>query len=134
MRSIGYRWFARPATRALYAEEDHDFLSRLWVSGLRGVAALRGPGSRAVELAEALRAESAEFRELWDRHEVGLRPREIKHFVHPELGSLELSCQTLVDPTQSHSLLVYTATPGSESHEKLQLLSVIGAGSRHPVP
>lgn len=26
-------------------------------------------------------------------------------------------------------LLVYTAVPGSESHEKLQLLSVIGAQS-----
>ena len=32
----------------------------------------------------------------------------------------------LLDPEQSHSLLVYTATPGSESHEKLQLLAVVG--------
>ena len=39
---------------------------------------------------------------------------------------LELHCQTLIDPGQSHSLLVYTAIPGSESHDKLQLLSVIG--------
>jgi len=39
----------------------------------------------------------------------------------------ELSCQRLLDPDEGHSLLVYTATPGSESHEKLQLLSVIGA-------
>jgi transcriptional regulator with XRE-family HTH domain len=28
---------------------------------------------------------------------------------------------------QSHRLLVYTAVPGTESHDKLQLLSVIGA-------
>ena len=40
---------------------------------------------------------------------------------------IELDCQTLVDPRQSHSLLVYTAAPGSESHEKLELLSVIAA-------
>ncbi|WP_255500338.1 hypothetical protein [Micromonospora sp. Llam0] len=33
----------------------------------------------------------------------------------------------LVDPGQAHSLLVYTAIPGSESHDKLHLLSVIGA-------
>lgn len=39
---------------------------------------------------------------------------------------LELNCQSLLDPDQSHHLLVYTAVPGTESHEKLQLLSVIG--------
>jgi transcriptional regulator with XRE-family HTH domain len=126
MRSIGFRWFADPASRALYAESDQEFLARLWVSGLREIATLRGRGSRAAGLVETLLAESAEFRSLWDLHEVGLRPRETKHFVHPELGTLELSCQTLVDPVQSHSLLVYTAVPGSESYEKLQLLSVIG--------
>ena len=42
---------------------------------------------------------------------------------------MELHCQTLLDPEQSHLLLVYTAVPGSESYEKLQLLSVIGAHS-----
>ena len=41
-------------------------------------------------------------------------------------GALELNCQRLVDPGQAHSLLVYTATPGSESHDKLHLLSVNG--------
>ncbi|MPY79421.1 MAG: DNA-binding protein [Actinophytocola sp.] len=57
---------------------------------------------------------------------------EVKHFVHPELGGLELTCQMLLDPGQSHSLLVYTAIPGSESHEKLQLLSVIGTQALGP--
>ncbi len=37
--------------------------------------------------------------------------------------------QTLLDPDQSHLLLVYTATPGTESHDRLRLLSVIGAQS-----
>ncbi|WP_439332431.1 hypothetical protein [Saccharopolyspora antimicrobica] len=36
-----------------------------------------------------------------------------------------MTCQTLLDPDQSHMLLVYTAAPGSESYEKLRLLSVI---------
>ncbi|OLM32217.1 putative DNA-binding protein [Pseudonocardia sp. Ae717_Ps2] len=39
---------------------------------------------------------------------------------------LELNCQTLVDPDQAHLLFVYTAVPGSESYEKLRLLSVVG--------
>lgn len=80
-------------------------------------------------MADELLERSEEFRALWERHEVGLRPRETKRFVHAELGALELSCQTLIDPDQSHALLVYTASPGSDSYEKLQLLSVIGASS-----
>jgi transcriptional regulator with XRE-family HTH domain len=126
-RSIGYRWFTDPAARARYAPEDHDLLSRLWASGLREVAGVRGPGSRAARYAELLLGLSAEFRGLWDRHEVGIRPGEVKRFVHPEVGRLELSCQSLLDPDQSHRLLVYTAVPGSESYDKLQLLGVLGA-------
>jgi hypothetical protein len=45
-----------------------------------------------------------------------------KRVQHPQLGLLELHCQTLVDPDQSQTLLVFTAVPGSESYEKLQLL------------
>lgn len=125
-RSIVYRWFTHPASRDIYRREDHPELSRIWVSHARSMATMRGPGSRAAEIAEALLADSAEFRELWERHEVGLRAGPVKHFVHPELGSLELTCQTLVDPDQQHFLLVYTAIPGTESHDKLRLLSVIG--------
>jgi transcriptional regulator with XRE-family HTH domain len=124
-RSLGYRWFTDLASRDLYAPEDHVFLSRMWASGLREIATLRGPTSRAAALADDLLARSEEFRTVWDEHEVGVRPNDVKRFVHPELGRLELTCQRLVDPDQSHSLLVYTAVPGSESHEKLQLLSVV---------
>ncbi|WP_432571138.1 helix-turn-helix transcriptional regulator [Kineococcus sp. SYSU DK005] len=126
-RSLGYRWFTDPATRALYHPRDHAFLSRLYASGLREVVTRRGPASRAARLAELALASSEELRELWQAHEVGLRPHEVKRFVHPQVGELELHCQTLLDPQQSHRLLVYTAVPGTESHEKLQLLSVLGA-------
>ncbi|GGV22436.1 transcriptional regulator [Actinomadura cremea] len=129
-RSVGYRWFTDPATRRLYAPEDHPFLSRMFASGLREIVTLRGPNSRAAHYADLLRGQSEEFRDVWDGHEVGIRPNEVKRYIHPEVGALELNCQTLLDPHQSHHLLVYTATPGSESHEKLQLLSVIGA---HPL-
>lgn len=132
MRSLPYRWFADPAARDRYAPQDHEFLSRLFASGLREIAALRGPGSRAASYVERLQRESPQFRELWDRHEVGLRPREVKHFLHPEVGILELQCQDLLDPEQMHRLLVYTAAPGSESYEKLKLLAVIGAQQLAP--
>ncbi len=128
-RSIVFRWFTDPAQRNLYSPGEHAFLSRMFASGLREVATVRGPGSRAAHIADLLLERSEEFRQMWSGHEVGIQPHEVKHFVHPEVGALELTCQRLLDPTQSHSLLVYTAIPGSESYEKLQLLSVIGAST-----
>ena len=125
-RSIGYRWFADPATRLLYAPEDHEHLGRMFASGLRERIAARGPESRAAQLAQLLLEQSEEFRQVWATHEVGIRPNAVKRYVHPEVGELELTCQVLLDPTDSHSLLVYTAIPGSPSYERLQLLSVIG--------
>jgi transcriptional regulator with XRE-family HTH domain len=126
-RSIAYRWFTDPDTRARYHPDDHERLSRVFASGARSRATLRGPGSRAAALADRLLAESPEFAALWEAYEIGVELDDVKHFVHPEVGLLELSCQSLLDPAQSHTLLVYTAVPGSESYEKLQLLSVIGA-------
>jgi hypothetical protein len=45
--------------------------------------------------------------------------------VHAEVGPIELYCQRLIDPDQSLQLVVHRQ-PGSESYEKLELLSVIG--------
>jgi transcriptional regulator with XRE-family HTH domain len=125
-RSIGYRWFTDPATRALYHPDDHPLHSRVFASGLRRTVALRGPDSWAAHLQHLLHERSEEFRTVWNEHEIGVRYNDTKRFVHAELGALDLSCQSLLDPEHSHHLLVYTAVPGSESHEKLQLLSVIG--------
>ncbi|MEV0077739.1 helix-turn-helix transcriptional regulator [Nocardia neocaledoniensis] len=125
-RSIGYRWFTDPRERDRYDPADHPFLSRMFVAGLREATTRRGPDSRAAHYADLLLAESAEFRTLWHTHEVGVRPHEVKRFRHPEVGALELNCQTLLDPVEAHLLLVYTATPGSAGAEKLRLLSVVG--------
>ena len=132
-RSNGYRWFTDATSRGIYLDEDHPFLSRMYAAGLRAIAAVRGPESRAAELAELLLAQSEEFRTLWADHEIGLEPDEVKRFQHPEVGRLDLNCQVLLDPHQSHRLLVYTADPGTESYEKLQMLTVIGAQHMSPL-
>jgi transcriptional regulator with XRE-family HTH domain len=128
-RSIGFRWFTEPSARDLFPEEDHGYYSRMYASGLRGVLALRGPDSRAAHLADLLLDRSEEFRRVWDLHEVGIRPQEVKRYVHPAVGRLELSCQVVQDPFQSHALLVFTATPGTPSHEGLRLLAAVDAPS-----
>ncbi|MFJ3029730.1 helix-turn-helix transcriptional regulator [Curtobacterium sp. NPDC087080] len=124
-RSIGWRWFTEPRARNLFPPEDRDATARLYVSSLREVATRRGAGSRAARLADELLQRSDEFRALWDRHEVGLVPGSVKRYDHPEVGRVELHCQVLLDPEQAHVLLVYTAVPGTESHDRLRLLSVL---------
>src|ERR1700730_3566649 len=97
----------------------HD---RLIASHLRGAYTSDGPGSPAAAIVEALLVASPTFATIWPEHPVMHSYCAPKRIQHPELGILELHCQTLVDPDQSQTLLVFTAVPGSESHEKLQLL------------
>jgi len=64
---------------------------------------------------------------LCDQHDVSWRPGiEPKTLLHPLVGRLELDCQTLIVDSESQLLLVHTATPGTESAERLRLLGVVG--------
>lgn len=125
-RSNVYRWYTDPASRLIYPPEDRARHGAVFTAQLRSAAALHGPRSRAAAVVARLLQQSPEFAEVWSDHAVGLQHTEQKRFDHPEVGRLELHCQSLLDPDQDQTLLVFTATPGSESHEKLQLLSVIG--------
>jgi transcriptional regulator with XRE-family HTH domain len=125
-RSVHYRWFTDPASRLIHPEDDHPRYSRLMVADLHAAYARDGSDSRAGELVDALREASPEFTGLWSERPVLAPYCGSKRFRHPQVGTLELHCQTLVDPDQSQRLLVYTAAPGTESHTSLQLLSVLG--------
>ena len=125
-RSAVYRWFTDPSTRSIYPTEDHDHHGRVQVSQLRSALARLGPQSAAADLAERLQELSPEFATLWGANEVGLRNSEEKRFLHPEVGELSLYCQVVLDPDQMHTLLVFTATPGTPSADKVRLLNVVG--------
>ncbi|PPG36393.1 hypothetical protein C5E10_00985 [Pseudoclavibacter sp. RFBG4] len=125
-RSVVYRWFTAPGTRDVYPSADHEKLSRAFAADARGFAAQQGPGSRAQRVVDALLAESPEFAAIWADHEINATHELEKRVQHPELGVMEVHCQFLVDPAQHQTLLVLTATPGTESYDRLQLLSVIG--------
>jgi len=125
-RSAFYRWFTDPTARRIYPDDDHAMHSRVFTAGLRAAFSRDGAGSRASAIVDRLLEESAEFARLWSAHEVGIRRYDMKRIVHPELGVLALHCQVLYDLDQSQALLVFTAIPGTEDYEKLQLLSVFG--------
>lgn len=126
-RSIGYRWFADPHGRDRYPVEDHEPLSRGFTANLRVAYTNPATRARAKTYLDALYGTNAEFTELWDRHEIITAREHQKRIKHPELGVIELQCQVLTDPEQGHSLLVYTATPGTASHSNLALLAVLGS-------
>ncbi|MGP4014599.1 helix-turn-helix transcriptional regulator [Saccharopolyspora sp. 5N708] len=130
-RSLHYRWFTDPAARSIYPEEDHPSYTRLIVANLHRMYTHDGKESRAAGIVDALLTKSPEFAAIWREHPVTDAYCPPKRIQHPRLGLLELHCQTLIDPDQSQLLVVYTASPGSESHEKLQLLSVV-ADQREP--
>jgi len=125
-RSAVYRWFTDEAERALYPEEHRADHSRILVSKLRSTYAVDGPSSRAGAIVTALRETSPEFAGLWEGHEVGVRYSDTKVLRHPEVGDLELHCQMLHEIEQQQTLLVFTATPGSVSYDRLRLLTVVG--------
>jgi transcriptional regulator with XRE-family HTH domain len=121
-RSKHYRWFTDPAARRLYPAEEHAAQSRVIVADLLVSYTRDGTGSRTAEIADALLAASPEFAALWREHPVAGAYCGPQRFVHPLVGPLELNCQRLIDPDQSQQLVVYTATPGTVSHDKFSLI------------
>lgn len=125
-RSSVYRWFTEPANRAVYPPEDHERQARSMVANLRAAHGTFGSQSRVGELVRILLAESAEFAEIWEQHEVRRRFEDHKTVVHPEVGRIDVDCQALFTEDQSQTLVILTPAPGSEAEDKLRLLSVLG--------
>ncbi|GHE98626.1 DNA-binding protein [Streptomyces spiralis] len=133
-RSAHYRWFTDPVARMVHPEDDHAEQSRLMVADLHGAYIRDGGDSRVAELVDTLNRESPEFAGIWRERPVLGPYCATKRFRHPQVGTLELHCQTLVDPDQSQRLVVYTATPGIESHTNLRLLALLPNAEGTSVP
>jgi transcriptional regulator with XRE-family HTH domain len=132
-RYYAYRWFTDPSSRALFPEEDWDRLGRNHVADLRATAARRAGDADVVELVAELRSASAEFDRLWDEHQVAVRLSDIKRIRHPQVGLIDVVCETLLTPNAAQRLLVYLPRPGTDAAEKLDLLRVIGTQRLTPV-
>lgn len=113
--------FLDPYARSFYG--DWDAASRLAVSNLRASSS-QFPGDEHIErVVGELTLHSPAFANLWARYEVRPRTREEKHFVHPQVGELRLHFETLaVASAPGQHLSVYSAEPGSASHDGLILL------------
>lgn len=125
--SFLYRWFTDPAARRIYPEEDHAPQSGSFVADLRAAVGRRRSGDAdATQLVEDLLQESPEFATLWAAHDVAVRRDERKRILHPTVGLLELHALNLFSEDGRQRLLWFTPVTGTDTAEKLQLLTVVG--------
>lgn len=125
--SFVYRWFTDPGARQLHPESDHETQSRAFVADLRAAAGRRSASdTEAAALISELLSCSTEFAELWTAHEVAFRRNDRKRILHPSLGLIEVNCLNLFSEDGRQRLLWFTPAIGTDSADKLDLLSVVG--------
>lgn len=121
------RWlFTGTAIERYGADEYVTRLAGELVADLRASSG-RYPGDPGIaELVAEVSARSALFARLWAEGEVGIRRGGRKRMVHPVVGELDMHCDVLYVPERDQRVVLYTAAPGTPSHEALKLLRVVG--------
>lgn len=122
--SIAWQWFTDPDNRSNVPADDHAEHSQVTVADLRATWARRRNDSDVCHLIEALLAHSAEFAQLWARHEVAVRRMQRKTFV-TKVGPITLDCEVLAT-YDGQNLVVLTPPAGSSALDDLHLLRVVG--------
>ncbi|MGW0885738.1 helix-turn-helix transcriptional regulator [Streptomyces sp. NPDC002671] len=128
-RNIVLSWFTDPGVRGHFAVEEHEVQARQLVADLRAATTRRGHDAASRSLVTRLRGVSAEFTELWDRHEVAVRRSHPYRLVHPDLGRIDLDCEVLATPAADQRLRIFTPLPGGTT--VLDELRVLGPQHRH---
>lgn len=124
-----WRNFLGAPGRVRHAPEERRAFEIGAVAELRATASRYPADSQLRRLIEELRAGSARFTELWDAGVVGRLEASRKTIEHPQVGLLTLDCDLLRVEGNDLHILVYSAEPGTEDAEKLELLSVLGTQS-----
>ena len=124
-RNLYRIFFTRPEESRLLPE-DRERAARAHVADLRVAWARRGGDPAARRLVDDLRRASPLFERLWGTRDVAVRRVDRKRILHPTVGLLELDCELLLTLGLDQRLILYTAPPGSETADKLDLLRVVG--------
>ncbi|WP_351232030.1 transcriptional regulator [Streptomyces sp. NPDC002133] len=120
--------FTDPAVRALCA--DRETVARTCVAQLRREAAKYPDDPRLTALVGELSVQDPHFRQWWAAHHVATLSVGTKALRHPIAVDLTLDWDTLTastDPDQR--LVIWTAEPGTPSHDGLRFLASWAASS-----
>jgi hypothetical protein len=125
-RNIAWRHFAGLPSRFSLTPHQRDRFEAAVVADLRAGTARYPADTNLRTLIKELRGVSTSFARLWDTGIVGFHEKDGKTMHHPDVGTLTLDCDVLVDPGSDLRIVAYTAAPGSDTAEKIRLLNVIG--------
>ena len=130
-----YAWllFTDPAVKDLHV--DWEDMARACVAMLRREAGRDPHDRRMAALVGELSIRNEDFRRWWGDHHVTSRGRGTKALRHPVAGGLTLDWDALTcagNPDQQ--LVVWTAEPGTPSHDGLRFLSSWTEQAGRPLP
>jgi transcriptional regulator with XRE-family HTH domain len=118
--------FLDPAEKALYVDWEKGSASIL--ASFRQVIGGDTDDPRFVELVGELSLSSEHFRRLWARQDVYARVDAPIRLRHPQVGVMTLNREKLpIFGVTGQILAIYHAEPGTDSAEKLALLSSLAA-------
>ena len=122
--------FTDSAMRRLY--RDWESVARTAVVQLRMQAVRYPDDPRLATLVGELSVSDAQFAQWWAVQGVASLSTGTKTLIHPEVGELVLDWDTLSEADDAdQQLVVWTAEPGSPTHEALRLLATGMADRRH---
>jgi transcriptional regulator with XRE-family HTH domain len=125
--NVTWRWFADPASRDSNDPAEHERLGQTYAADLRAGLAHRTAHDRfAHDLVDDLLERSTEFAELWSQQRVAALTSAPKLIRHPLVGQLDLQCDVVLSPATGHRLVLFRPRPGSDAHEQLAFLDVLG--------
>ncbi len=118
-------------SRAAQTAEEQTEQNTALVADLRMTAARYPDDMRLRRLVADLRAASPRFVELWELSAGPASAERSRHKVieHPVVGPILLDCDTLVVAGDDLRIMVYTAEPGTQDAERLELAVVLGTQS-----
>ncbi|PJI93317.1 helix-turn-helix transcriptional regulator [Luteimicrobium subarcticum] len=119
-------------TRVAHAPGERDEVVAGLVGDLRMTAARYPDDPHVRRLVATCRAASPQFVTLWDAGDVGAAEVALarrKVVEHPAVGRITVDCDTLVVAGDDLRVMVYSAEPGSDDAEKLELARVLGTQS-----
>ncbi|MEV5748453.1 helix-turn-helix domain-containing protein [Actinoallomurus sp. NPDC052308] len=115
--------FLHPAARSLF--DGWPAVAAATAAQLRTAVAADPEDPALPALVEELTEASADFADLWRRHDVRYRHTDHKVFHHPAVGDITFSYESLGIGPDGQRLAVYQTTPGTPDHENMRLLALI---------
>ena len=130
-RNSVWRNLLGPGNRAVHTPQEQAAFEAGLVGDLRLTASRYPADHRLQRLIDELTQRSPRFEELWTSADVPPHPDQgrRKTIDHPEVGLITLDCDALVVTADDLRILVYTAEPGSDDAERLDLAIVLGTQS-----